>query len=131
MTTYKRIITKVAVILGLVAPMYIPATASALFDTAKQQASCGAALEENTTNCDNKSDVKVGSTIESVINILSYVVGIIAVIMLIIGGIKFVTSQGDSSSTNSARNTVIYAVVGIIVVVLAQAIVRFVITRTK
>lgn len=69
--------------------------------------------------------------IKAVINILSVVVGVAAVIMVIIGGMKYVTSGGDSSSIASAKSTIIYAIVGLVIAALAQMIVRFVLTETK
>lgn len=71
----------------------------------------------------------VNEAIEAAINILSVVVGVIAVIMVIIGGLKYVTSNGDSSSISSAKNTIIYALIGIVIVAIAQAIVRFVLNK--
>lgn len=69
------------------------------------------------------------SVIETVIDLLSAVVAAIAVIMIIIGGFKYVTSGGDSNGTKSAQNTILYAIVGLVVVALAQVIVKFVIER--
>lgn len=68
----------------------------------------------------------IGSTLGDIVNIISLIVGIAAVIMIVIGGFKFVTSGGDSNAVKSARSTIIYAIVGLIVVLLAQVIVRFV-----
>lgn len=62
-----------------------------------------------------------------VTNIILYVVGIIAVIMLIIGGIKYVISGGDSKKVTDAKNTVLYAIIGLVICFLAYAIVNFVI----
>lgn len=61
-----------------------------------------------------------------VVNIFSIVVGIIAVIMIIWGGLKYITSGGDSTKITSAKNTIIYAIIGLVIVALAQFIVRFV-----
>ena len=69
--------------------------------------------------------------IAAVINILSVIVGLAAVIMIIVAGLKYVTSGGDSSSIASAKSTLIYAIVGVIVAAMAQMIVRFVLIRTK
>lgn len=69
--------------------------------------------------------------IAAIINILSIIVGIAAVIMIIIGGMKYVTSGGDSSSIASAKSTLIYAVVGLVITAFAQFIVNFVLTSTK
>ena len=62
-----------------------------------------------------------------VVNVLLFIVGAISVIMLIFGGIRYTTSGGDQGSVTSAKNTVMYAVIGIIVSILAYAIVNFVV----
>jgi len=67
--------------------------------------------------------------ITSIINILSLVVGVIAVIFIIIGGLKYITSSGDSNNVTNAKNTILYAIVGLIIVALAQVIVRFVLNQ--
>lgn len=61
-------------------------------------------------------------------NVLLFIIGAISVIMLIIGGIRYVVSGGDSAAVTSAKNTILYAVVGIVVAILAYALVNFVIT---
>ena len=62
-----------------------------------------------------------------VTNIILYVVGIIAVIMLIIGGIRYVVSGGDAKKVTDAKNTVLYAIIGLVICFLAFAIVNSVI----
>jgi hypothetical protein len=57
------------------------------------------------------------------------VVGVVSVIMIIIGGFKYIISSGDSANVTSAKNTILYAIIGLVVVLLAQIIVRFVIAR--
>lgn len=69
-----------------------------------------------------------GSLFSEVSNVLIFLVGAIAVIMLIIGGLRYVTSQGDASAVKSAKDTILYAVAGIVVAVMAYAIVHFVAT---
>lgn len=73
---------------------------------------------------------KVNDLIAKIINILSVIVGIIAVIMIIIGGFRYITSGGSSEKITSAKNTILYAIIGLIIVALAQVIVRFILTRT-
>ncbi len=72
---------------------------------------------------------QVNNTIASVVNVLSTIVGIIAVIMLIIAGFRYVTSGGNSDKITSAKNTMVYAIIGLIIVALAQIIVRFVLNK--
>ena len=64
---------------------------------------------------------------QTITNVLLFIVGAISVIMLIIGGIRYTVSGGDSTAVTSAKNTILYAVIGIIVSLLAFAIVNFVI----
>lgn len=63
-----------------------------------------------------------------VTNTVLYIVGIIAVIMLIIGGIRYLLSGGDSKKVTDAKNTVLYAIIGLVIAFLAFAIVNFVIS---
>lgn len=65
---------------------------------------------------------------KTITNTVLYIVGVIAVIMLIIGGIKYVISGGDAKKVTDAKNTVLYAIIGLIIAFLAFAIVNFVIT---
>src|SRR5258708_29628057 len=53
-----------------------------------------------------------GSVFQTVTSILLFVIGAIAVIMLIIGGIRYVVSQGDQAAITSAKNTILYAIIG-------------------
>lgn len=82
-------------------------------------------------SCDEEGDAtKVNDAIASVVNIFSVIIGVAAVIYIIYAGFKYVTSGGDSNKIGSAKSTIIYAVVGLIVVALAQVLVRFVITKS-
>ena len=80
--------------------------------------------------CDGCPENLFGNTgvFKQVTNTILYIVGIIAVIMLIIGGIKYVVSGGDSKKVTDAKNTVLYAIIGLVIAFLAFAIVNFVIT---
>ena len=60
-------------------------------------------------------------------NTVLYVVGIVSVIMLIYGGLRYVTSGGDSKKVTDAKNTILYAIIGLIISILAFSIVNFVI----
>lgn len=64
---------------------------------------------------------------KTVTNVLLFIIGAVSVIMLIIGGIRYTVSAGDSSAVTAAKNTIMYAVIGIIVAILAFAVVNFVI----
>jgi len=92
-------------------------------DAARQ--GLGLTGEESAANAEDS----LGTIIETIINVLSIVVGAVSVIMIIIGGLKYVTSAGDSAGVQGAKNTILYAIVGLVIVIFAQTIVLFVIDR--
>jgi beta-lactamase regulating signal transducer with metallopeptidase domain len=78
------------------------------------------------SSCPTNTGTNVTDVIKKIINILSVLIGAIAVVMIIIGGFRYVTSAGNPEGTKGARNTILYAIVGLVVVALAQIIVHFV-----
>ncbi len=63
---------------------------------------------------------------KTITNVLLFIIGAISVIMLVIGGIRYTTSAGDTNAVTGAKNTIMYAIIGIIVALLAFAVVNFV-----
>jgi vacuolar-type H+-ATPase subunit I/STV1 len=105
--------------------------------TDQQNALCGGAsqLKINPTEGCNDTDIsgsaeKLNVLIKNIINIFSVVVGIVAVIMIIVGGFRYITSGGDSGNVTGAKNTILYAIVGLVIVALAQFIVKFVLNKS-
>jgi hypothetical protein len=80
------------------------------------------------TGVDNNSVSKLAS---NVVNVFSIIVGAVSIIMIIYGGFRYITSGGDSGSVGNAKNTLIYAIVGLIIVALAQVIVHVVLNQTN
>jgi len=78
-------------------------------------------------DCKKAQGVNIDSVLTIVINVFSVIIGIVAVIMIIISGFKYISSSGDTNKVASAKNTIVYAIVGLIIVVCAQLIVQFVI----
>ena len=83
----------------------------------------------NMTKNSSVSQQSVGTLVKNVINILLWAIGIIAVVMIIIGGIRYATSNGDSNSVSAAKNTILYSVVGLVIAIFAYAIVNFVVDQ--
>lgn len=114
----------------LVAPTVAPV---AVYAANVQGSLCQGAqnLEFGTpTTCDKTvTENTLNDTIATVINILSVIVGVIAVIMIIIGGFRYITSGGDSTKVTAAKNTILYALIGLIIVAIAQVIVKFVLGK--
>lgn len=111
-------------ILGMAPLFAVPAGAINVIDSACTNAN------KDTAVCKDKGDT-AGSLIQTIINVLLFAIGAISVIMIIVGGIRYVLSNGNSSQINSAKDTVLYAVIGLIVALLAYAIVGFVINQFK
>jgi hypothetical protein len=81
------------------------------------------------TDCGSGGESGVRKLVGDIVNILSLVIGVAAVIMIIVGGLKYVTSSGDANAVGSAKNTVLYALIGLVVAVLAQFLVHFVVDK--
>ncbi len=71
----------------------------------------------------------INRVVHTIINLLSAVVGIVAVIMIIVGGLRYITSGGNDTSVTSAKNTILYAIIGLIIVAFAQILVRFTLSK--
>jgi hypothetical protein len=74
--------------------------------------------------------LSVTNVFTDVISVFSFVAGVLSAIFLVIGGIRYTTSGGNSQRVESAKQTILYAVIGLIVSVLAFAIVDFIVSRS-
>jgi hypothetical protein len=133
-TKLKRIALTLAAVFALGVPTLVPVAVHAqqALDI-KGSLNCGADVEVDKTGCAPSTTAGTGLSdlIKKIINIFSVIVGVIAVVMIIVGGLKYITSGGDSSNVSGAKNTIIYAIVGLIIVALAQFIVHFVLSNTS
>jgi multisubunit Na+/H+ antiporter MnhB subunit len=126
------LIKKVAITSSLALTVLIPATAQAaqpsmpfaqvnVFKTA-----CEDPANSNQPICKDREN-NLREILNQISTVMLFILGAIAVIMIIIGGIRYVTSGGDPQQTKAAKDTVLYAVIGLIVALLAYAIVRFIV----
>jgi hypothetical protein len=83
----------------------------------------------NSCNKSSNGVNKVNHILRHIVNLLSAIVGVVAVIMIIVGGFRYITSGGNDTSVTGAKNTILYAIIGLIIVALAQVIVRFVLDK--
>ena len=67
-----------------------------------------------------------GSIVSRAINLFLYIIGVISVIMLIYGGFQYITSAGNAEKVKNAKNTILYAIVGLLIAIFAYAIISFV-----
>lgn len=63
------------------------------------------------------------------LNLFSVIIGIVAVVMIMVGGFKYITAGGDSGNITNAKHTIMYALVGLVIVAMAQFIVQFVLDK--
>ena len=85
----------------------------------------------NATSAGTSTPTDANVVIKNVTNIMFFIIGAVSVIMLIYGGIRYTTSGGNVNSVTAAKNTVIYSIVGLVISILAYAIVNFVVTNIK
>lgn len=125
----KKYFITLLLLIGLITPsiIYAPAAQAGLFDNAKQDACGGAQLKDGAVNCNSSNTTSIDTTIAKVINFLTVIIAVVAVIVIIVSGLRFVTSGGDANKVSSAKNALLYAVIGLVVVALAQVIVRYVV----
>lgn len=135
----KKFIVVTMASLAIMTPGLVPAFAGAAFaNTITDQICNGANSAANApagtgnTSCTPQQSGESGiqSIASKAVNIFSLVVGAIAIIMIIVGGFRYITSGGSSERVGGAKNTLIYAIVGLIIVALAQFLVHYVINTT-
>ena len=132
MTRTKKILLALLALPLLVAGvLQLPAVAHAdnSTDAAKASSCAGIGGEIVDGKCVTGSN-SLDKIISNVVNFLSVLVGIVAVIMIMVGGFKYATAAGDSGKVSSAKSTIVYAVIGLVIVALSQTIVKFVIGKT-
>jgi hypothetical protein len=130
----KQNIKLLAATLLVAVPLMVPVAASA--DIATELCS-GIQAASKSGNCtDANTDTShagegLANLASDIINLFSIVVGVISVIMIIVGGFRYVTSGGESNNVSGAKNTIIYAIIGLVIVALAQFIVKFVLSKVS
>jgi multisubunit Na+/H+ antiporter MnhB subunit len=110
--------------------------ASSVFAAAPVMAASGtcpegsirASYTKSIAECNVEDDDSLISTINTIINVIIGVLGLTAVIIIVLGGVQFVTSTGDPGKVKKAKDTILYGIIGLVVAILAFAIVNFVLS---
>lgn len=128
----KRALVSVIALSVVATPaLMLPVTVAAQGTDINNGLTCGVDLNLTDQTCPTSttqtSDLQ--GLLNTVINIFSLIVGVIAVVMIIVGGLRYITSGGDSGKVSAAKTTIIYALVGLVIVALAQLIVHFVLSQ--
>lgn len=130
------IATVFAMSLSLVPAVLVTSSAYAAAAEIQDSTCAGASLDaskigqKGTCNSSNANAANnVTKIVALAVNIFSWVIGVVAVFAIIYGGFRYITSGGESAGVTSAKNTILYAIIGLVIVALAQLIVRFVLSN--
>lgn len=96
-------------------------------DNLKDSAICGI----DTSSGGTAKGTSFKSVVSDVVSVLSYIVGVVAIIMVIVGGFRYITSGGDSGKVSSAKSSIVYALIGVAVAALAQFLVHYILHKAS
>lgn len=129
-----RIVALVVVFVAATIGFVSMSVSYAASNDGSQQIACEAlgSASSDSGGCSGSSEeTELNNVINFVIQMLSAIAGIIGVIMMIVGGLKYITGGGDANAYASAKKTILYAIVGLLIAATAQVIVRFVLTKAN
>ena len=120
----KKLLQRVALAVTAIATLSVVSFAPVYAASTTRAVVCdGAAIAGADCNDGGKG---LNDVVAKVINILSVIIGFAAVIMIMLAGFRYITASGDASGVKAAKDSLLYAIIGLIVVAMAQTIVRFV-----
>ena len=131
----RNIIISLVTLVGITSSMAIMASPAVVYaaSTVSSQQACNGLDQINSVQSCGTSKTSGTSTVNKMVSIiistLSWFVGIVSVIVIIIAGFQFITSGGDSNRVNKAKNALFYAMIGLLIVALAQFLVHFVLNN--
>lgn len=117
----KQVILGLAVVIGL--------TASALPVATVGAADLDPCTLDASSNLCTTSTTDINDVFKTIVNVLLFIIGAVAIIMIIVSGIRYTTSGGNANSVAAAKNTLLYSVIGLVVAIFAYAIVNWVVGR--
>jgi len=126
MKKLKQLLASAALVIGVGVFTFVPSVGAVNVDPLAN--TCAGVAAGTSAVCDSADD-DVSDVVATVVNVLLFIIGIISVIVIIVGGIMYTVSAGDSGQVTKAKNTILYAVVGLAVAFFAYAIVNWVVLR--
>lgn len=125
MRIFKSLVVSVIFLGVALAPMQLHAATDVLSGPCATNPDATACLDRNQTTSSNSIYGRNGILTKAT-NLVAFLVGIASVIMIVVGGFKYITSAGDNNNITSAKNTILYAVIGLVVALVARTIVIFI-----
>ena len=119
--TTKSLLTFAASALIATFALFAPVTVGALEGTVQDGVNAARGTDVPSTLLGD------GGVLSTIINTMLFIIGFLSVVMLIFGGLRYIISGGNAAAVTAAKNTILYAIVGLIIAILAYAIVNFVI----
>ena len=111
-----------AMVFTVASPVSLP-----VYADAKDEVKKGADM----TNSGGSAKQDLPDIVTTIINVMLFIAGALAVIMIIYGGIRYITAHGDEKQVKVAKDTIVYSVVGLIIAIIAYALVTFIFNRFK
>lgn len=130
MKKFQQYLVAFALVIGIGVMASLPAQPAAAINIFNN-GTCDGANKSNPVCQASKKDTsnKAQSMARTVINTILYVLGILSVVMIVFAGVRYTISAGDASKVKAAKDTLMYAIIGLVVALLAFSIVNFVLTR--
>jgi hypothetical protein len=127
----KNLTLSLLTLLLVLTPAFVLGSTRVDAQTASSQALCEGANDGtgNSSCTDDTSGTAVSNVIKTAIRIFQAVIGILAIFYILIGGLSYITSGGDAAKTKSAREKILYAMIGLVIVAVAEILVRFALNR--
>ncbi|MGD8373767.1 MAG: pilin [Candidatus Woesebacteria bacterium] len=114
---------KALAIFALIVTLMVPLPAAAQVDVFPQ---CSTSGSDSAICRGGESLFGPSSIWNRILNAITYVAGAVAVLMIIVGGLRYTLSNGDQAGINAAKNTILYSVIGLVLTIMANAIINFV-----
>jgi hypothetical protein len=125
----KSLLNKLKLILVIPIVFLSLTPAMALAADAQSAIQCGVNSAAGSNSCTAKPTTSLNDTIKTIVSVLSIAVGVAAVIMIIIGGLRYTSSAGSADAAKNAKDTLLYAVIGLVIAAVAQIVVHFVLSK--
>lgn len=127
----KKIFQMIVMIVASLGVMSLVSAALVYADPATEIKDGISAIDDRGLDCKDASGnprkCTFGDQVRTIVNLMLYILGAIAVVMIVIGGIRYTTANGESGNLKAAKDTILYSAVGLVVAIMAFAIVNFVI----
>jgi hypothetical protein len=121
----KKIITAIITVFTMVMMPLTPVAAVNVF-----QDCTGAAADTSICKAAGKDKLfGAGGIWNRILNVFTTIIGAVAVLMIIVGALRYVTSNGEPAQLTGAKNTIMYAAIGLVLAAMSNAIVNFVLTN--